>query len=103
MFYQAEGRAVIQAALPFYRPLLPPHVRGREAELVSELSAACALVDTCTHVANQDASVVCGAAERRNKTDVYQAKVKQMKILSNSTHRCYICHPLERYIINLNF
>lgn len=70
MFYQAEGRAVIQAALPFYQPCI------REAELVSELFAACALVDTCTHVANQDASAVCGAAERRNKTDVYQAKVK---------------------------
>jgi len=67
---------MIQAVLPFHQPLLPPHRLSREAELISELFAASAVVDVCANVVNRDASLVRGAAEKRNNTDVHQAKIK---------------------------
>lgn len=76
MFYQAKWRAAIQAALSCYQLLLPPHRLSREAELIPELFAASALLDRCANIMNRDTSLVHGEAERRNKTDVYQAKVK---------------------------
>lgn len=64
MFYQAKWQAMIQTALPFYQPILPPHRLSREAELIDLLFAP---ESRCTNNVSQDASLVCEEAERRAK------------------------------------
>lgn len=73
MFYQAKWRAKIQTTLPFYQPIHPPHRLSREAEFIDELFA---LESSCTNSISQDASLVSEEAERRNRTGVYQKKIK---------------------------
>ena len=77
MFYEAKWTAMIQAALPFYQPLLPPHRLSREAELISELFAASALVDKCTNIVNQ-MSLWC-VGKQRGETKPMFTKQRQNK------------------------